>query len=115
MKHLGSIVHSLLGGMRQDQATTQRKQIYRDWDRERRNALTPSVGSRRDRRDLLPRSLDDASTTSFRLADQGLPRDQPGGTLIGRGRCSPPLVEVDRESGVVTPPSVVTLRAPHGR
>ena len=28
MKHLGSIVHSLLGGMRQEQATTQRKQIY---------------------------------------------------------------------------------------
>ena len=27
MKHLGSIVHSLLGGMRQEQATTQRKQI----------------------------------------------------------------------------------------
>ena len=42
MTHLGPIVHSLLGGMRQDQATTQRKQIYRDWDRERRNALTPS-------------------------------------------------------------------------
>ena len=42
MKHLGSIVHSLHGGMRQEQATTQRKQIYRDWDRERRNALTPS-------------------------------------------------------------------------
>ena len=42
MKHLGSIVHSLLGGMRRDEATTQRKQIYRDWDRERRNALTPS-------------------------------------------------------------------------
>ena len=41
MKHLGSIVHSLLGGMRQDQATTQRKQIYRDWDRARRNAPTP--------------------------------------------------------------------------
>ena len=42
MKHLGSIVQSLLGGIRQDEATTRRKQIYRDWDRERRNALTPS-------------------------------------------------------------------------
>ena len=42
MKHLGSIVNSLLGGIGQDEATTQRKQIYRDWDRERRNALTPS-------------------------------------------------------------------------
>ena len=42
MKHLGSIVHSLRGGMRRDEATTQRKQIYRDWDRERRTALTPS-------------------------------------------------------------------------
>ena len=42
MKHLGSIVHSLLGGLRQDESTTQRKQIYRDWDRERRNALPPS-------------------------------------------------------------------------
>lgn len=42
MKHLGSIVHSLLGAIRQDEATTQRKQIYRDWDRERRNALTAS-------------------------------------------------------------------------
>lgn len=42
MKHVGSIVQTLLGGIRHDEATTQRKQIYRDWDRERRNALTPS-------------------------------------------------------------------------
>ena len=42
MRHLRSIVHSLFGGIRQDEATTRRKQIYRDWDRERRNALTPS-------------------------------------------------------------------------
>ena len=42
MKHLGSIVHSLLGGLRQDEATTQRQQISRAWDRERRTALTPS-------------------------------------------------------------------------
>ena len=42
MKRPGSIVQTLLGGIRPDEATTQRKQIYRDWDRERRNALTPS-------------------------------------------------------------------------
>ena len=80
MKHLGSIVHSLLGGIRQDEATTQRKQIYRDWDRERRNALTPSDLAEIDA--IVARAL---STTPqprvLRLADRRLPRGRPGGIL----------------------------------
>ena len=80
MKHLGSIVHSLLGGLRQDEATTQRKQIYRDWDRERRNALTPSDLAELDA--IFSRALQTTPQPRvLRLADRRSPRGRPGGFL----------------------------------
>ena len=42
MKQLGTIFSSVFGGGRLDAESAQRKQIYRDWERERRNALNHS-------------------------------------------------------------------------
>ena len=40
MKQLGSIFGSVFGRM--DSETAARKEIYREWDKQRRNASTPS-------------------------------------------------------------------------
>lgn len=40
MKQLGSIFGSVFGRM--DSETAARKDIYREWDRQRRNAMSPT-------------------------------------------------------------------------